>query len=207
MDLFKKRIAGYAIIVLGCLQLMVALLSWMAAIMMPASQIHSLLGSEGVRWFLTEFIDNLSSGYLTVMMLALISLGTIPKSGLHKAVRTALCQGRMSYREKNAFFLSIGIFLSGVVLFVLLTCVPHALLLDVSGDFFCRDVAVSFIALFAFVILLSSLVFGVASGRLAGIGHVVDALSYGVEVSAPLWVVAIALEQLVCSTLFVLGYQ
>jgi aminobenzoyl-glutamate transport protein len=89
----------------------------------------------------------------------------------------------------------------GVVL--LLTAIPHAVLLSSTGNLFPSPFSRSIMPMFCFGIILISVSFGLVSGRFQTLSDVLDALSYGCRMGAPLFIFDILVIQLYESLKFV----
>ena len=82
---------------------------------------RSLISSEGIRWFVGEFTYTLASPLLVWLLLALVALGCLQRSGL-------MSRGR-GYRDWVALRVSLSFIIIYVVIICLLTLMPHAILL------------------------------------------------------------------------------
>lgn len=147
-DKTDKIISWMALSVL-ILQIMLFILSWIVTATNPDLKVRSLLSGEGVRWFIGAYVDNQSNFVLVWLLLLSISFGAVRQSGLLSAVRNIR---RLGFRERLAIrFVSIELVLFIIVLF-LLTCVPHAVLLNVAGNIYPGSLSMGFVALLSFVL-------------------------------------------------------
>jgi aminobenzoyl-glutamate transport protein len=185
---------------LAVAQLLLVLLSWVISAAVPNAPLRSLLSSEGIRWFFGHFTQNLATPVLVWLLLGSVAYGAYIESGL----RNALLHPRsLTFRERFALRVSyviVGVF---VLVLLLLTAVPHAVLLSVTGDLFPSSFSDSFVAVVCFVVSVSSVVFGVMSGRLKGIVSIFDVLTVGVTYTSSLWILYVLAAELYFSVLFV----
>ena len=166
-------------VILLLAEVILILVSWLLSATMTEG-VRSLLSGEGIRWFFGGFVDIIASPLLVWLLLILIALGSLQKSGLLAMQR--------SYREKVALRSALLLLAVYVVVILLLTVAPHAALLSV-----------------AFGIVLVSISFGVMSGRIQSLAAVVEALSFGISKGAELFVLYILFMQFYKSLWFVFG--
>ena len=187
-------------------QTLLFILSWILSAM-RLDGVRSLLSSEGIRWFFGAFTSNVASPWLVSLLLILIALGTLRKTGLltlHSSLFTFhFSLFTFHYREKVAMRVSLIVLCLFVVMIALLTLPPHAILLSATGELFPSAFSRSLIPIIASGISLFAIVFGLMSGRLKTLSDILAALSSGLSHGAPLIVVAILLIQLIASLRFV----
>ena len=180
-------------------QTLLFILSWILSAM-RLSGVRSLLSSEGIRWFFGAFTANVASPWLVSLLLILIALGTLQKTGL-LTIHSSLFTNH--YREKVAMRVSLIVLCLFVVMIALLTLPPHAILLSATGELFPSAFSRSLVPIIASGVSLFAIVFGLMSGRLKTLSDILAALSSGLSRGAPLIVVAILLIQLIASLRFV----
>lgn len=191
MILFSVLIAEVALI----------LLSWILSAA-GVEGVRSLLSGEGVRWFVGDFAQMVASPLLVWLILLMMAIGAYQRSGLPslwKEYRSRM----MSYRDRTAFRVSLVLLVAYIVAILLITVVPHAVLLSVSGSLFPSPFSRSIIPIVAFGIALVSIAFGLVSGRMQSLPDVLEVLSYGIQRYAPLLVLYIFCIQLYQSLCFV----
>lgn len=196
---------AFAYLALLSLLLQVALIfvSWLLTAAYPELGVRSLLGGEGVRWFVGRFVDNLTSAVLVWILLLSVSFGTFVGSGLYGALRSI---GGLVYRERLALrFVAVELvlFLASVLM---LTVVPHAVLLNVTGNIWPSSFSSGIVPMMAFVLCVCSVTYGLMVGRLRSVIDVFRLLAHGVSVSSPLFVVYILLAGLYHSVCFVFEF-
>ena len=183
-------------VILLLAEVILILVSWLLSATMTEG-VRSLLSGEGIRWFFGGFVDIIASPLLVWLLLILIALGSLQKSGLLAMQR--------SYREKVALRSALLLLAVYVVVILLLTVAPHAALLSVTGSLFPSAFSRSLVPVVAFGIVLVSISFGVMSGRIQSPAAVVEALSFGISKGAELFVLYILFMQFYKSLWFVFG--
>ena len=177
-------------------ELVLILVSWLLSASMTEG-VRSLLSSEGIRWFFGSFVRMMASPLLVWLVLSLIALGSLQKSGL-----LAMQQ---SYREKVALRAALSFLAIYVAVILLLTVFPHAILLSTTGSLFPSAFSRSLVPLVAFGLVLVSISFGVMSGRISTLSGILEALSFGIAKGAPLFILYILFMQFYESLWFVFG--
>lgn len=209
-----KSKLGWTVLVLVTAQLALILLSWLITAAFPELPIRSLLSSEGVRWFFGSFTANQLTPLLAWFITAVIAVGACVRSRLWAAFCTKMSgllhrrdstDGRqgLHYRERIGLRLALAEFMVYVVIMLLLTVVPHAILLSVTGELFPSAFSSSLIPSLSFVLIVMSLSYGVASGTVDSVARMHRVLVGGLEVGArivPAYVIGV---QLYMSLLYV----
>lgn len=130
-----NKILAYIAIVLGVLEIVLVLASWMLSVLLPDSGIRSMLDGEGIRWFFGGFVDMLAGPVLVWILLLSIAVGCFYGSGLACVFRSGYS---LRYRERIALTLVGILLLVYAGAFGLLAFIPHAVLLSASGHIFRR---------------------------------------------------------------------
>ena len=177
-------------------ELVLILVSWLLSASMTEG-VRSLLSSEGIRWFFGSFVRMMASPLLVWLVLSLIALGSLQKSGLLAM--------QESYREKVALRAALSFLAIYVAVILLLTVFPHAILLSTTGSLFPSAFSRSLVPLVAFGLVLVSISFGVMSGRISTLSGILEALSFGIAKGAPLFILYILFMQFYESLWFVFG--
>lgn len=186
---------AYVCLGLCLAQVLLTLVSWLLTAAMPDNFMHSLLSAEGIRWFFGQFADNLASPLLVWLLVGSIAYGMVVRSGI-------LGYDREEYRQRVALRLVVIELLVFVVVILLLTLLPHAILLNVMGGLFPSSFSQSFIPYVAFAVSVMGGSFGLMSGRLKGILGIYEALTTGVRIASPLFLVYVLAVQLFYSILY-----
>ncbi len=199
---------GYIVLVLLVSQLALILLSWLVTAAFPELPMRSVLSSEGIRWFFGSFVSNQLSPLLIYFIMAVMAVGACVRSRLYDALRETLSNTRSSlttssnhqhkvhYREKVGLRIALVEFIVYVIIMILLTAIPHAILLSVTGQLFPSSFSSSFIPSLSLIIIIMSLTYGVASGTIDSVAKMHKILVGGLEVGSrlvPTYVVGIQL--------------
>lgn len=183
------------------------LTSWILSATMTGG-VRSLLSDVGIRWFLGRFVEMMASPLLVWLVLLLIAFGSFLRSGLAHSLR-CLPERRgatsLNYRDRTALRLVAVILVLYVIVILLLTVTPHAILLSATGSLFPSPFSRAIVPLAAFGLSLVSVVYGVMSGRFTTLSDILDSLSYGIRRGAPLFILYILAVQFIESLLFVFG--
>lgn len=188
----KSKICAYAMLLLALAQIVLVLLSWLITAAMPEAFPRTMLSPEGIRWFFGSFTENMESPWLVGLLLICIAWGTLQTSGLLHFDRTI-------YRHRNALRLVLIELVLFVAVILLLTVVPHAILLNVMGGIEASSFSRSILPYICFAIIVMSLSFGAVSNRLQGIEAMGESLSEGIRMAAPYFVIYILANQLYSS--------
>ena len=199
---------GYIVLVLLVSQLALILLSWLVTAAFPELPMRSVLSSEGIRWFFGSFVSNQLSPLLIYFIMAVMAVGACVRSRLYDALRETLSNTRSSlttssnhqhkvhYREKVGLRIALVEFIVYVIIMILLTAIPHAILLSVTGQLFPSSFSSSFIPSLSLIIIIMSLTYGVASGTIDSVAKMHKVLVGGLEIGSrlvPTYVVGIQL--------------
>lgn len=192
-----KKVVVYTAATLCIAQVALVLASWLITAAMPENFTHSLLSSEGIRWFFGRFTDNLSSHYLVWLLLASMAYGTVKNSGiLHFSME--------EYRQRVAIRLVVVELVLFCAVILALTMVPHAILLNAMGGLFPSPFSKSIVPYVCFAVIVMSLSYGLMSERLHGLVSVFDAMTEGIKVASPLFLLYVLVVQLYSSIVYLL---
>ena len=183
------------------LQIMVVILSWMIKTIYPEFNGRSLLSGEGVRWFLGNFTNNVASNILVWIILIGLSWGAIRASNILQVFKRS---HTLSYRERLGFRIVLIEIMIWFIVIILLSFIPHAAMLSITGQLFPSSFSKSIVPLIAFIALFSSITYGLIIGRLRKGNLIIEALSNGIKQIAPYIIIYIILVQLIYSIKFVL---
>ena len=192
----NKRLIALACVAFGVAELLLVILSWLLSAT-RLDGVRSLISSEGIRWFVGEFTYTLASPLLVWLLLVLVALGCLQRSGL-------MSRGR-GYRDRVALRVSLSFMIIYVVIICLLTLMPHAILLSATGSLFPSAFSRALVPIICFGIGVLSISFGMVSGRLHTLTDILDALTFGLQQGAPLIILYIMFFQFYASLLFVFG--
>ena len=184
----KTSRLGMLMLLLLVAEAVLILLSWILSAM-RVEGVRSLLSSEGVRWFFGHFTTMVGSPWLACLVLLLVAFGCLQKSGLFSRPHT-------SYRDRLALRVTVVFLIIYVGVVLLLTAIPHAVLLSSTGNLFPSPFSHSIVPILSFGVILISVSFGMVSGRFETLSDVLDALSFGCRKGAPLFIFYILAIQL-----------
>ena len=192
------RLLPVAAGVLVLAQLLLMLVSWIWSAAVPASGVRSMLSSEGIRWFFGHFAEMLATPLLVWILLLAAAYGCVVSSGL--------LRGQRSYRAQRARVVTILFAAIYVGVVLLMTVVPHAVLLSADGSLWPSPFSSSLVPLVSFGIMAAALIYGTVSGSFLTLGHAVQSLVRGLQSVAPLLLLYILLAQLYYSLSFVFQF-
>ena len=191
----KTSRLGMLMLLLLIAEAVLILVSWILSAM-RVEGVRSLLSGEGVRWFFGHFTTMVGSPWLACLVLLLVAFGCLQKSGLFSRPHT-------SYRDRLALRVTVVFLVIYVGVVLLLTAIPHAVLLSSTGNLFPSPFSHSIVPILSFGMILISVSFGMVSGRFETLSDVLDALSFGCRKGAPLFIFYILAIQLYESLKFV----
>lgn len=196
----RTKIVTYSVVALAIIHVALVICSWLMSILMPSLGLRSLISGEGVRWFLGNYSSFLASAPTSWMVIMGVTWGVVSKSGMLSGV---IAMRR--YRERLAMYSSLVVLAVYVVSIVLLTMVPHAVLLSADGNLFPSPFSRSIVQVICFGLFLSSAMYGIISGNTPKPTDVVSAMLSGIATFAPLLLIWLFLSQLIMSIRFVCG--
>lgn len=175
-----RRILAWMVVGLVVAELLLVFLSWLLSATMTEG-VHSLLSGEGIRWMAGHVTQTLQSPLLIWLLLIAMSVGCLVKSGLPHALRQ-----RHSYRHRLALRLTLVLLLVCIGVMLLLTVVPHAVLISATGSLWPSPFSEALIPAFTFILVLLSVCYGVVSHTFTSVVTITDSLVWGLAKAAPL---------------------
>ena len=188
-------------------ELVLILTSWILSATMTKG-VRSLLSDVGIRWLFGSFTDIIASSLLAWLLLLLIAFGSFQKSGLFQVLSHQAHFRRsmpLNYRDRLALRVTLVFPLIYIGIILLLTMLPHAVLLSATGSLYPSAFSHSLVPIISFGIIVISVSFGLMSGRLETLADILSALTYGIEKAPWIFIFYILLIQFVESLHFVLG--
>lgn len=195
-----KRLLAVTVSSLVVGELLLVLVSWLLSAT-ATGDVRSLLSSEGIRWFVGGFVSMLSTPWLVWLLLLSMSGGCLWQSGLLAILNTP--SSALNYRQRIAQRMTFAFLIIYIGVILLLTAVPHAILLSATGQLLPSPFSRAFIPIVAFGLLLLSIAYGRISGRFTSVADVLAALSFGIGRSAPLFILYVLAIQFFESLCFV----
>ena len=191
--------------VLGVFQLIAVLGSWIFKAVNPELPIRSLLSAEGIRWMVGSIGDNLAGRGLVWLLLGSMAFGSVKFCGILDVPRKWKA---MSFWDRFGVMVALAELLVIVVLTLLLTVLPHAVLLGVTGNLYPSSFSKSLFFIICLSVCFISVSFGVVSSRLRSLEEVCDCLVAGIAYTLPLWLIYVLAIELYASLqfIFVLSY-
>ena len=200
VEALLKRLLAVTVSALVVGELLLVLVSWLLSAT-ATGDVRSLLSSEGIRWFVGGFVSMLSTPWLVWLLLLSMSGGCLWQSGLLAILNTPF--SALNYRQRIALRITFAFLIIYIGVILLLTAVPHAILLSATGQLLPSPFSRAFIPVVAFGLLLLSIAYGRISGRFTSVADVLAALSFGIGRSAPLFVLYVLAIQFFESLCFV----
>lgn len=195
-----KSFMAHATLFLGIAQLVLVVLSWLLSAFMGEGSVRSLLTNEGVRWFFSSFVDNLSSPWLAWLVLIAFAVNAVRRCGL-------LRYRSSEYRQRLALWLVLVETVAFVALLGVLSLAPHAVLLSVTGSLFPGPFTQSLLPYVCFALCVMSVSFAWMSGKCHGVVGAFDLLTSRLHFLSPLLLLYVFLVQLSCSLSYVFHFS
>ena len=161
---------------------------------------RSLLSAEGIRWFVGSLSVNLSGSPLLWILLLSMAYGAVQFSGLSDVVGE---RGTLSFWEKVGLTAVLSELIVLIVILLLFTLLPHAILLGVTGRLYPSSISQSLLPLLCLSVCLLSVTFGLVSGRLRTLLSVCRCLTVGISRTLPLLLVYLLGAEFYASLQFV----
>ena len=197
---YHQRLGSLCLVAIIAETLLV-ILSWLLSAL-RVEGVRSLLSSEGIRWFFSSFNDLVASPVLVWLLLLMCALGCLQKSRATSIFRGTKA---ISFRDRLALYVAIAFLLIYGVIIILLTLMPHAILLSATGHLFPSAFSRSLVPIISFGICVFSVSFGLMAGVMRNLSDILQALSFGIAKGAPLLVFYLFAVQLVGCLRFVFG--
>ena len=194
-----KRIVYHIALVLIVAQLMLILVSWLLSATL-SEHVRSLLSDEGLRWFAGGFSRLLLTPLLSWLLLCAMAYGCLRKSGI-----TRMFFWPKNYREQLAFRLTLFLIVLMVGGMILLSMVPHAILLSATGRLFPSPFGAALVPMLAFMCILASAAYGLVVRRFSHVYDVFSSMIAGLSSVAPLLLLYLLFMQLFVSLRYVFG--
>lgn len=192
----------YRLVLLAALlQGLLVLTSWLWGAALPDSQVRSLLSSGGIRWFFGSFVVNVASPLLVWLIVGAMAVSAVRESGLWRALKHRSLTARQLFALRSSLVLAI----LEVVVLALLTVLPHAILLSVTGELFPSSFSVSLVPVISFVAASAAVFYGLSSGKLHSLHDVGHCLCAGGANLMPLLLLYVVSVQLFWSIVYVFG--
>lgn len=196
----KHKIFASSIFIFIVLQILVILGSWFVTVVFPTLPVRSMLSSEGIRWFLGQYTSNLASPLVVWLVLAGMTYGTLRSSGLSRAI---MYFSNISYRQRFALKVVVAELIFFAIVLFLMTFLPQAILLSVTGELFPSSFSRSLIPFVCFLLTLFSITYGLINASFSSLTDIFCSLTSGITAISPWLVIYVFVIQLYYSILFV----
>ncbi len=193
---YLTKILAVVTVCLVTLIFLVIIVSWIVAALSSDTGVHSLLSSEGVRWLFGSFTSNVAGQLLIWLILLSMALGVVERSALLSDWLAARKGHPLSYRQRYAYRIVFFLFACFIIAALLLTVMPHAVLLSVTGHLFPSSFSSSLVPMIALVAIVVSGVYGTLCGNFGNIADILTALSKGISSMAPFFLPFLLAEEL-----------
>lgn len=199
----KDRILSIAVILILASQVLLFLVSWLITAASPEISVHSLLGSEGLRWFFGHFVGNVSTPPLVWIIILAMAYSAIRESMIIDTI--FMKKDMRSYRQRFAMKIVVAELITFVVIISVLAFIPHAELLSATGRLFPSAFSHSFIPTIGMILVIVAVSFGLLVGVFRSISDVINAMVKGIGKAAPLMLLYIIGAELFFSICYVFG--
>lgn len=198
-----KRTCAIFAFILIVLQTILIFGSWIVSAAIPDSQIRPLIGAGGLRWFFSSFTEDMASPILVYIILITLTVNVFINSGMRELFSL---KRKMNMQKKFALNVVLVELCTFIVLIVLLTAIPHAVLLSVTGELYPSSFSKGLIPMLCFIVTILSTSYGLVSGSLRGVYDIWNSITTGINFLPAVCFVYILLFQFVSSLSYVLGY-
>ena len=188
-----KRSLPYIALTLAVGELLLVLGSWILSAALPMSGIRSMLSGEGIRFFLGHFADLLATPLLVWLLLLAMAYGVVLRSGIFSGTR--------SFRTSRARLTALLFAVAYLAVVLLMTLVPHAVLLSASGTLWPSPFSASLVPLIAFGLAMVAAVYGIVAGTITSLADIYDSFVDGLRRAAALLPICLLLV-LICESLY-----
>lgn len=188
-----KRSLPYIALTLAVGELLLVLGSWILSAALPMSGIRSMLSGEGIRFFLGHFADLLATPLLVWLLLLAMAYGVVLRSGIFSGTR--------SFRTSRARLIALLFAVAYLAVVLLMTLVPHAVLLSASGTLWPSPFSASLVPLIAFGLAMVAAVYGIVAGTITSLADIYDSFVDGLRRAAALLPICLLLV-LICESLY-----
>ena len=130
-----KKTITFACVAILIANLLLVLLSWIISAMGVAG-VRSLISSEGLRWFLSRYVDIIATPLLAWLLLLSIAYSCFEGSGLSLALCRAMKGEKLEFKQRLGIRVALIVLVVIIANTLLLLLTPHAVLLSPSGDIF-----------------------------------------------------------------------
>lgn len=171
-----KKLTTRVVVLLTIAEFVLVLLSWLLSAL-TTYNIRSILSSEGVRWLLGQYINIIDSPILPNLLLLGIAIGVLKHSGIVSNTKV--------YRSRFGWGLVLVAMTIYLVLVLMLTIMPHAVLLSPTGELFPSPFSRALVPILVFGISLASAIYGFSTNAFVTLTDFVQSAVWGISWLAP----------------------
>lgn len=185
----SNRVISYLCVVVVAVELLAISCAWTTSAIDPFGPFNNPLSGEGVRWMFRNMMSAMMSEWLVALLLLAMSLGCLKGSGLLKSLSQRFpyhTSGSLHYRERMGLRLAAVITAAFLMVMVVLTTLPEALLLSATGKVFPSPFSAAIVPAVSLWIAVTSMAFGIIKGSFSTIHQVFDSFFNGISRFAPL---------------------
>lgn len=131
----------------------------------------NLMSGDGLRWFVSDFMDNIRHSPWDYILMLSISISILKESEIFN-----FRNKKIYLKQKKAYFL-VGLLIA-IIAALIIICyfLPGNVLLNAFGSFKNSPLQHGLFPIIAIIIIILSLVYGYASGRFTGLDEIIRAL-------------------------------
>ncbi|MGI6242317.1 MAG: tellurium resistance protein TerC [Prevotella sp.] len=196
---FLRTLIYWITLLFALAQIVLILASWLLTAAMPDTSLRSLLSAGGIRWFFGNFATDMADSMLIYIIVLVIAWGSIRASGLCEALKSLLGLHRSPLTSQQKFALKGALLMLfvEVVVVALLTFLPHAILLSITGELFPSSFSAALIPILAFMGTSVSIFYSLLSRKLRNVYEVGQAMC-----SASSWLMPLLLLYVFASVFY-----
>ncbi len=152
-------------------QLVLIVGSWLVTSAEPTLPMRSLLSRAGIRWYFGTYVDRIATPWLVYILLLSFAWACMRGCQLWSALRCWFSPRRsvLTTQEKFALVASLVFLALQIFTIALLTLVPHAILLSVTGSLWPSSFSRSAVPIVAFMAATTHALYDVLSGKISSL--------------------------------------
>jgi p-aminobenzoyl-glutamate transporter AbgT len=158
----------YIPILLFFLWIGIILYSWLASA--AGFNVESLLSADGIRWAFSHIVTEKGSRGLVYLLILIVTWGTLKGSGILSCIEliitSRLHTHKLTFRQRHALLLAMTLACIWICVMLIGILFPHALLLNVTGEFLPSPFLGGFISGLCLGIIFTSISFASLAGTL-----------------------------------------
>lgn len=189
----KVKVYSYLVLLLLFLQLFVIVSSWLFSAIFPDANINSLISSEGIRWFSSNYVDILASPCLVWIIMISIAYGALKQSGVLYVLKRNY---NLKYRERIAIYFMLFVMIVYIIVVMSFILMPRAILLSATGEIWPSPFSLALVPIVSIGICLFSVVYSIVSGNAKNITFIIKSFIRGIACFAPVILLYVLVTQL-----------